>query len=354
MPHRLRVLADSIFGRQPTTTVLFVTNRCNLDCQMCFYTTRESRPELTVDEVERLAQSMPPQWYVMFTGGEPFLRRDIPELVDSFYDRGAANLHISTNCTLPERTISGVRRIAAHCAKARVIVVTSIDGPEVIHNGIRGANVFGKTIATIRKLLVLKQHFPNLAILANFTFTAANQSVWRETVDYLLNDVGVDGVNLGLVRGNVKEPATKKVDLGIYRLATQYLSSHNQRDYFPFPLDTLARFKESEQASLIYRIASGDVPAYHRCFAGRVFHVISETGEVFPCEMLENSLGNLRDIGMDFMALWRSGRAQQIRETIDRRECLCTYECAIGPSLATNPAIAGRFAAFLANKVAGV
>lgn len=352
MAHAFRVLAHSVLSRQPTTTVLFVTNRCNLDCQMCFYTAREKRPELTVEEVASLACSMPAQWYVMFTGGEPFLRADLPALVASFYDRGAANLHISSNCTYFDRTVNGIRRIAMHAQKARVILVTSIDGPAEVHDRIRGAKVYETTVSTVRHLLELKRHFPNLAVLANFTFCSANQAYWRETIDYLRDGLKVDAVNIGLVRGTVKDPATKQVDLEEYRRATKYLASLNRRDYFSFPLGGLARFKETEQASLIYRISKGDAPEYHRCFAGRVFHVITETGDVYPCEMLTEKLGNLRDVNMDFMKLWHSERAKQITDFIDKRECLCTYECAIGPSLATNPATIGRFASFLIHKTA--
>ncbi|MCL4850815.1 MAG: radical SAM protein [Bryobacteraceae bacterium] len=350
MLHAFPVLANSIFGREPTTTVLFVTNRCNLDCQMCFYTAREKRAELTTQEVARLARSMPSQWYVMFTGDEPFLRPDLSELVTPFYDCGAANLHISSNCTYFDRTVSGIRRIATHARNARVILATSIDGPAEVHDRIRGAKMYEKTVATVRRLITLKRQLPNLAVLANFTFCSANQHYWRETVEYLRQELKVDLVNIGLVRGRVKDPSTKRVDLEEYRRATEYLGSLNQRSKFRFPLGSLVRFKEAEQAAVIYRIAKGDAPSYYRCFAGRVFHVITETGEIYPCEMLSEKLGNLRDVDMDFMALWRSARAKQITDLVDKRECLCTYECAIGPSLATNPATPGRFARYLLHK----
>ena len=49
----------------------------------------------TREEVAHLARSMPAQWYAMFTGGEPFLRTGMPELMAPLYDCGAANLHLS-------------------------------------------------------------------------------------------------------------------------------------------------------------------------------------------------------------------------------------------------------------------
>jgi MoaA/NifB/PqqE/SkfB family radical SAM enzyme len=343
--------AKSVIARQPATSVLFVTNRCNLDCKMCFYTAREQRHELTVEEVRRLAQSMPPQWYVMFTGGEPFIRSDLPEIVAAFYERGAANLHISTNCTYHDRTVSGIRRIAAHARDARVIVVTSIDGPPDLHDRIREKpGVFQRTVDTVRTLLALKHALPNLTVIATFTFSALNQNHWRETIEYLRQDLKVDAVNIGLVRGKTKDNATKAYDIEKYRQAVDYLLRTNRREYFPFPLGAFARFKEAEQAETIYRIAKQDPPPHYRCLAGRVFHVITETGDLYPCEMLDHRIGSLRDVNMDFMELVRSAQAKEIARFIDRRECLCTYECAIGPSLAANPSMPGRFVKFLIQK----
>ena len=330
--------------QQASTSVLFVTNRCNLDCKMCFYTAREQRPELTVEEIRKLAISMPPQWYLMFTGGEPFVRADLPEVVAPFYDRGAANLHISTNCTYHDRTLAGIRQIATYAREARVIVVTSVDGPPDVHDRIREkAGIFRVTEATVRSLLRLRQHLPNLTVNANFTFSALNQDVWRETFEYLRNDWAANAINMGLVRGRTKVPEARTFDPEKYREASEYLIRTNRRGYFGFPSASLARFKEAEQAQLIYKITTGNIPADHRCLAGRVFHVITETGDVYPCEMLDRKIGNLREVDMNFNALWKSEEAREITAFIDRRTCLCTYECAMGPSIAGNPRTPGRF-----------
>ena len=344
MRSTVAALSKNLFLKQPTSNVLFVTNRCNLDCRMCFYTEREKRPELTTDEIGRLAQSLPPQWYIMFTGGEPFLREDIADIAAHFYDRGALNLHFSTNATLRSRTLAGVRRIAEYAADARVIVVASIDGPREIHDDIRMMpGVFDKTVTTVRELIAMKSDLPNLGVVANFTFTAFNQGYWRETVDFLRHDLGVDTVNIGLVRGKTKEARAKGVDIDRYREAHRYLiATNNRRTYFSPALRRLAVLKEVLQTDTIARIARHDPPAAHRCLAGRVFNVISETGDVFPCEMLGTKIGSLRDVGMDFMRLWESEEADRIRAYIEKRECLCTYECAMGASMAASFGTAAR------------
>lgn len=338
MRSTLPLLAANVVLRRPTSAVFFVTNRCNLDCEMCFYTSRERRPELSIDEIRILARSMPAQWYLMLTGGEPFIRPDLPEIAAAFYDRGAVNLHISTNATLRDRTISGIRAIASYARNARVLVVSSIDGPASVHDRIRArSGAFARTIETLSALLDLRTQHRNLAVLANFTFTALNQDCWKETFDYLLDELGVDTVNVGLVRGTVKNAATKDIDLTGYRRAVAYLRERgNRRGYFPASLTRLAYLKDRLQTDTIARIAAGETPTEHHCLAGRVFGVITETGDVYPCEMLGDRIGNLRDVDMDFMRLWRSRTARAVRQYIDRQECLCTYECAMGATLAAS------------------
>ena len=215
--------------------------------------------------------------------------------------------------------------------------------PSNIRSLYRTPGVFDKTVTTVRALIRMKRDLPNLGVVANFTLSAFNQDYWRETVDFLRQDLGVDTVNIGLVRGKTKEASAKNVDIERYREAQQYLiATNNRRTYFSPALKRLAVLKEVIQADTITRIAQHDPPAAHRCLAGRVFNVISETGDVYPCEMLGTRIGNLRDVGMDFMKLWESEEADRIRAYIDKRECLCTYECAMGASIAASFRTAAR------------
>jgi MoaA/NifB/PqqE/SkfB family radical SAM enzyme len=344
MRRSLPTLAANLVLRRPTTNVFFVTNRCNLDCAMCFYTARERREELSIEEIRALARSMPPQWYLMLTGGEPFIRPDLADIAAAFYDNGATNLHIATNATLFDRTIAGIDEIAGHACDARVIVVVSIDGPRAVHDRMRArAGSFDRTVRTTREIIALKRRHSNLAVLANYTFTAYNQHCWRETIDYLKDALGVDAVNVGLVRGQTKERETRDCDLQLYRAAHRYLAlRQNRREYFPPLTARAAEWKQRHQVDLIHRIASGDDPHGYSCLAGRVFGVITETGDVYPCEMLARRFGNLRDVAMDYMRLWRSDAAETARAEIDTRACLCTYECAMGATLAARPGIAVR------------
>ena len=73
------------------------------------------------------------------------------------------------------------------------------------------------------------------------------------------------------------------------------------------------------------------------CHAGSLFGVITASGDVFPCEILEDKLiGNLRDYGMNFSDLWRSQKKEEIKNFILDNKCNCTYECALSYNVLSN------------------
>ena len=64
------------------------------------------------------------------------------------------------------------------------------------------------------------------------------------------------------------------------------------------------------------------------CYAGSLFGVISADGKVFPCEILKDSVGNLRDYNMNFLNLWEDHLAIKMKKWIKDTKCNCCYECA--------------------------
>ena len=59
----------------------FVTSVCNARCAHCFYPINAGKNELTLEEIEKLTRTLPPIRLLLIGGGEPFLRRDLPEII---------------------------------------------------------------------------------------------------------------------------------------------------------------------------------------------------------------------------------------------------------------------------------
>jgi Iron-sulfur cluster-binding domain len=59
------------------------------------------------------------------------------------------------------------------------------------------------------------------------------------------------------------------------------------------------------------------------CMAGVASAQIAPNGDVWSCCVRAESMGNLREHGYDFGAVWRSAAAQEMRRSIKAGECFC-------------------------------
>ena len=73
--------------------------------------------------------------------------------------------------------------------------------------------------------------------------------------------------------------------------------------------------------------------------AGRKMIVITETGDVYPCEILNKQMGTLRENDYNIKEVLKSESTKRIIKWIRKNKCFCTFECAIQNSLIYNPAV---------------
>ena len=72
------------------------------------------------------------------------------------------------------------------------------------------------------------------------------------------------------------------------------------------------------------------------CVAGRKLVVLSETGEVLPCEILGKSFGNIRDYDYDIKRLLAKDSNQKFVKWIVDSKCKCSFECALAANVIWN------------------
>lgn len=127
--------------RIPIKVSLEITYRCNLQCTFCGIRNCQA-PEMTTPETKAMMTCFARQGTVLFgfSGGEPLLREDLPELT-----RHAQTLNfittIVTNGTLLNTCAQDLRGVA--------LIVVSLDGPRHIHDHLRGEGVFDQAVAGI-------------------------------------------------------------------------------------------------------------------------------------------------------------------------------------------------------------
>lgn len=117
----------------PQVVSFYLTERCNLNCKMCFLKNIDSSPEFIPLPVAKrvVRELMPVRPRYSMSGGEPFLYPDIEELIEFIKGRGLS-LSIVTNGT----RLSRFAELIVHSGVDRIKV--SIDGPPEIHDKIRG------------------------------------------------------------------------------------------------------------------------------------------------------------------------------------------------------------------------
>jgi MoaA/NifB/PqqE/SkfB family radical SAM enzyme len=154
--------------QMPIYLLMFVTNRCNASCAHCFYwkeLNTKVKQEMTIEEYDRLARNIGPMLQVTFTGGSPELRKDLPELVERFYEHcRPTNM---TFCMLghsTSRILAQVEDMLRRCLGQKIKIGISLDGLGEDHDRLRGIpGLFDRVVATVRGLGDLKRALPKPA-----------------------------------------------------------------------------------------------------------------------------------------------------------------------------------------------
>src|ERR1044071_4329528 len=155
--------------RKLNTLIFFVTSHCNATCETCFYWDElNQQGDLSWDEIVKLSANTSPFTDLWFSGGEPTLRKELPEIIDLFVrNNGVRYINLPTNGLKPYR----IYEVAEHCLSTHpgveLHVNISLDGlrePQNLMGGVRG--IFEKAIKPGRLLRRLKPRF-GLRLIVN-------------------------------------------------------------------------------------------------------------------------------------------------------------------------------------------
>jgi len=323
----------------PITLTFSVTNRCQSRCKTCliwkFY---EERPELVQDElslheIENVFRSMGKTVFFNVSGGEPFLRDDLPEIVALALEHLRPNIvHIPTNALTPERIERQVRAMLEHIDKTspgvKLSVKPSLDGLHKQHDDIRGVpGAFDKVIETIERLLPVSKRYPNFVLEVGTVISRLNSGSIDEIASFV-HSLGVQSYRNELAEIR-SEFANQDTD--ITPSAEEY-----ERATDLFKRKTIESLKGKRRYTRILeslRLVYYDlaIKTLHErrqvipCYAGISNAHLDPYGAVWPCCTMagDASFGNVRDTDYDFLKVWHSDQADAVRASIRRGECFC-------------------------------
>lgn len=337
----------------PQTLVLFVTARCNARCDFCLYKDSVDNPtrrsdELTVTEVHRIAEAYGPLHYLALSGGEPFVRRDVGEICQAFIDRcGTSVIDIPSNFAYGDAMVATIEPLVAANPDVLVELQLSIDHIGARHDESRGvAGLYESALASFHRLEAVRDRHPNLSLKVNVVWLERNRDDLDEIVQELEKRIGFDRIHLTYPHHRVPASgadAATIADFDRFRGPAEEAANRARRRFDPFSVPMRAAKVSSHR--VLRDALTGATPMGERCEAGRHLLVIDERGEVFPCEVLWESVGNVREDGYDIAAILDGPRYEAFRRRhLGPGACNCTWSCAAMTAVSVSPALYPKMA----------
>jgi radical SAM protein with 4Fe4S-binding SPASM domain len=333
--------------RTPQYIILFLSDHCWMQCRHCWFN-EEWKSEnlgtdaLTYDELERLAGSIDRLGFLSITGGEAFARRDLTAIVAMFArTTRLGRYQIPTSGFKTDLILEKTERMLSENPMIPFRVDVSLDGTEEVHDRIRNRpGSFAHACETIRSLHCLKRRYAHFDVGVITTISNHNQHQIAELGRVIEDIHSTSEWMINITRGTVRDPVCKDVDpenyLEAHRIVEDRITSGRQRGHAGHRSAAWLSAKNAARRKIILETLRGSYRG-GGCAAGALACVIYSDGDVFPCELLDRPLGNVRDFDYDLKALWRSPAAQEARSWIQDTRCHCTQECFLSTSMLIQP-----------------
>ena len=286
---------------RPTDISIILTYRCPMRCSMCHiwkHPTMRSN-EITPDEIRKL----PSVRFINLTGGEPFMREDIEEIIQICFTK-APRVVVSTSGWLETRIIEVAKKFP------KLGVRISIEGLSCKNDELRGRQGgfdkglrvlltlremgmkdigFGCTVSNYNSADMLALYQLSRALNLEFATAAFHNSYYFHKSDNVITNKA-------------------EVCQNFERLTNRQLKERHPKSWFrAFFNMGIIHYIDGKRRML-------------PCEAGSINFFVDPYGEIYPCNGLEEcywmeSMGNLRKT-IDFYTLWNSEQAQRVRDKV--------------------------------------
>ena len=315
----------------PLRLAFVITHRCNLKCAWCMVTHEGNRrtwnatEELSPAGIERVVRQSVPWCMVTITGGEPFVRHDIMDILDR-----VARLrptHLVTNGTVAHA--EQIDWLAAHAARAvigrgLVTVGVSLEGPADLHDDVvQVPGSHAKTLAFVERLLEARRatdrYLPlidmkvvlskdNWASLPTFRADMARLGVDMMTVQIQNNQASAYGIRSDDMTAHLRAPApVDEIPAGPLLEMLRELSSEGRsapgrvRFTPPIPVEHIAAHYRGELR-----------PSMLDCHATWTTAHVGPYGDLFPC--FSYPMGSVRHASL--AAIWNGPSYRAFRTAL--------------------------------------
>ncbi len=328
MEMKRRIIESILFSQCPVHLILHVTNRCNLRCKTCFvdFGEAEKEDEISLSEINEMAQCLDKIIWLDISGGEPFLRNDLPDICSIFNTK---SIGIPTNGFNPNLIYSQTKEIIS-AVNAELSISVSIDGFQDTNDSIRNRGAFNNAIETVRAL----KDVEGLRVKVNTVLCNAN---YGEMIDFMqfVRKMNVEFHSIIFLRG---KPRNSDFSLPSYnklcKIKNKVFDVWSTYDYGVrgFDMKILQQYQRRMYETSLKVIKNKK--QYPKCFANKYHLVVYSNGDISFCEMLD-TFGNLREEKLN--VILKSDKAENMRKKIKRKDCYCHHNCNMIDNFFLNP-----------------
>ena len=307
----------------PINLTVSITYNCNSKCKTCNIWKKKTN-EFSIDEFERTFESIgrSPYWLTI-SGGEPFLRNDVVDICSSAYNNFKPGIiNIPTNGIMHNKIPDMIEEIINNCSDSQIIINLSIDGIGEKHDNIRNVkDNFIKAMKTYEALSAFD--YPNFNLGIHSVISKYNVNDIPQIYDYFqekkmesyITEIAEERVELDTI-GSKITPSPED-----YTNAIDYLISKVEQETFSgiSKIKQAFRLEYYNNVKKILHEKQQIIP----CYAGFASAQIAPDGDVWPCCIKADPIGNLREVDYDFKKVWFSKEANIQRESIKNKECYC-------------------------------
>ncbi len=315
---------------------LIVTYRCNAKCYMCNTWKHPSKKEeeYTPDLVDKLPNGLD---FINITGGEPFLRKDLEEIVEKALTK-TKRLVISSNGYFTDRTIKLFKRFGN-----KVGIRISIEGLPAANDELRGIkNGFDHGLRTLTTL----QGMGISDIGFGMTVSDRNADDMIELYR-LANAMGLEFATATTHNSfyfhttENKYENVEKVAKTFENVAVELLKTNKPKNWFRAYFNMgLARKARGQKRAL-------------PCEVGTDMFFVDPFANVMPCNGSEQPMimGNLHE--QDFDTIWNSEQATKVREQVKNCDQQCWMIGSASPAMKKRISVPLKWVAINKMKVLG-
>ena len=272
---------EAVQGQIPLVVHFDLTYRCNLHCVHCYLTGCKKQSECTTEEIKNILAQLAEAGalYLTLSGGEIFLRKDLPEIV-----REARKLHFAvrllTNGTLIDDEM--VDEIAKWYPEMLVFSVYDLD-PSV-HDGITKKH--GSLVKTLNVISALRER--NVPIKISAVLMQSNISGYRRLYNFA-KEIGA--------QFQVDYRITPKID-GSQAPLQYHITDSEAKQVLGDPVFSREYKTTGPDPTQGYSGVFNEIP----CGAGHMSCYISPYGMITPCVQVPIGCGSLRK--KSFLEIW--------------------------------------------------